>query len=732
MGGSVGNFQKNKSSLLSTSGSNRYIKLRNNFLIDRKLETFTSKSTANKRGGYQSDASAHSAQTWERNKKRFSIRKVKRTRIYSDANEMTSLPSKARSNSNHSFKEQDLLDLQYDDQVQTFNINDAFKQIGGFGRFQVLALILLYFVRNYGMWQVFSFCLLIAPQEYECFFESNSDLGFSSCSIQEICEIRNTAAQLIEEGQFEYRIVDTSQNYMMNWFIHFDMMCLPESEKSFFCSSYFIGFCLGVMLSTLPDSIGRKATLNILMPLFLIASWFVIFGQSIFQKEMGLIFQGLFHVKIMLSYSYIFELTEEKYKAFCATFINIGDLLSFSFIGLYLVYVDRNIMRLMEQAYIVQSSAIIAALIILPESPQWLFLKGRHSNAISNLNYVAWFNGSTKFIPENAQFDFLDQALVTQQQTVKKANDGVVKLLETQSVFSMMNQFMNEEQQLNEGLKFNDGNSLMSQSLKTIKQKEKQGVLYLLKQLFCKQESSKTFYRSVIVFIVTFSMFYLSVFGIAYSDANHAVMFIIFGCSGAIGIFSSKILITYIKDYQAYIIGLVGVLVTNVLNIRMDNPSSRFIYTAIFVQSVSFGILMNSQYLILSGRIQPHLISLSLELCFCISQLIAGFTPVLATFSKPIPNLSFIALSILGIVVVSSFKESNDTSEQLNDFDDDISEIMSSVISSVGEDHDYGNQIQEVAQKNKKIFNNIMSKRWMSADGTNSDALSSQWNKESD
>ncbi len=119
------------------------------------------------------------------------------------------------------------------------------------------------------------------------------------------------------------------------------------------------------------------------------------------------------------------------------------------------------------------------------------------------------------------------------------------------------------------------------------------------------------------------------------------------------------------------------------------------------------------------------MISLSLELCFCISQLIAGFTPVLATFSKPIPNLSFIALSILGIVVVSSFKESNDTSEQLNDFDDDISEIMSSVISSVGEDYDYGNQIQEVAQKNKKIFNNIMSKRWMSADGTNSDALSS-------
>ena len=94
--------------------------------------------------------------------------------------------------------------------------------------------------------------------------------------------------------------------------------------------------------------IGRKATLNILMPLFFIASWFVIFGETIFEKELGLIFQGLFHVKIMLSYSYIFELTEEKFKAFCATFINLMDILTFSFIGLYLLYVERNPIKLME------------------------------------------------------------------------------------------------------------------------------------------------------------------------------------------------------------------------------------------------------------------------------------------------------------------------------------------------------------------------------------------------
>jgi hypothetical protein len=35
--------------------------------------------------------------------------------------------------------------------AQAFNLNEAFLQTGGFGMFQWVALILLTFVRNYGM-----------------------------------------------------------------------------------------------------------------------------------------------------------------------------------------------------------------------------------------------------------------------------------------------------------------------------------------------------------------------------------------------------------------------------------------------------------------------------------------------------------------------------------------------------------------------------------------------------
>ena len=78
----------------------------------------------------------------------------------------------------------------------------------------------------------------------------------------------------------------------------------------------------------------------------------------------------------MLSYSFIFELVEEKYKNFCVTFINIVDVSTFSFIGLYLQYVDRDAISFMEWTYVIQTSLVMLAIVILPESPHWLFLKG--------------------------------------------------------------------------------------------------------------------------------------------------------------------------------------------------------------------------------------------------------------------------------------------------------------------------------------------------------------------
>ena len=66
----------------------------------------------------------------------------------------------------------------------------------------------------------------------------------------------------------------------------------------------------------------------------------------------------------------------------------------------------------MQSTHMVGTVATLVYMLIIPESPRWLFLNNRHDEGINNLNYIAWFNGSLKRIPLNAQFDFLEQAVI--------------------------------------------------------------------------------------------------------------------------------------------------------------------------------------------------------------------------------------------------------------------------------------------------------------------------------
>ena len=59
------------------------------------------------------------------------------------------------------------------------------------------------------------------------------------------------------------------------------------------------------------------------------------------------------------------------------------------------------------------------------------------------------------------------------------------------------------------------------------------------KNLFCAPKHCVTFYKSMILFIVTFNLFYMSVFMIARSEGNPFINFVIFGCGISSGMFSS-------------------------------------------------------------------------------------------------------------------------------------------------------------------------------------------------
>lgn len=125
----------------------------------------------------------------------------------------------------------------------------------------------------------------------------------------------------------------------------------------------------------------------------------------------GFFIQGFLHLKIMLSYSHCFELVPVNCKKFCSTFINTLDIVSFSVVSSYLMFVSRDAVNYMEMMNIIGIIATILYLLIVPESPRWLFQNQKNEKGIEVMNYIAAFNGSEKRIPLNAHFDLLEEVI---------------------------------------------------------------------------------------------------------------------------------------------------------------------------------------------------------------------------------------------------------------------------------------------------------------------------------
>jgi len=72
---------------------------------------------------------------------------------------------------------------------KVFTLNSAFKQIGGFGRFQVFMTLVFALVRSYGMLMVYIYAQNTEPQPYLC--RTNSISEFAQCQASLICEMRS-------------------------------------------------------------------------------------------------------------------------------------------------------------------------------------------------------------------------------------------------------------------------------------------------------------------------------------------------------------------------------------------------------------------------------------------------------------------------------------------------------------------------------------------------------------
>mmetsp|Transcript_8570 Transcript_8570/g.14455 ORF Transcript_8570/g.14455 Transcript_8570/m.14455 type:complete len:294 (-) Transcript_8570:913-1794(-) len=292
-------------------------------------------------------------------------------------------------------------------------MNKAYNQIGGFGRFQVFTLFLMALIRNYGLYQQYGFAVLMMPQKFSCSYDIVSPstgkvhpIVLSDCPIQLICEQRKEG----EGGEltnFSYEVNKEQQNYYLNWFVADNLACEDTKRISSVSSFYFFGFSLGILLLSFPDQYGRKKSMTVILPFYVAASFLTIYSSNLNLKSVGYFMQGFLHSKITLSYSHMFELTNEENKGFCATFINAFDALSLFVLGFTLKFVTKDLVYVIQTVNLVETAAVFLYILLVPESPKWLILNGQQAKGIESLNYIAFVNGSSRRIPQNAQFDLI-------------------------------------------------------------------------------------------------------------------------------------------------------------------------------------------------------------------------------------------------------------------------------------------------------------------------------------
>jgi hypothetical protein len=107
----------------------------------------------------------------------------------------------------------------------------------------------------------------------------------------------------------------------------------------------------------------------LVMPLLAVGCSITVFSETLLLKSIGYFMQGLFHIKVMNSYTHIFDLVPEDSKRFCATFMNVFDSMTLFVVGIMMKYVTDDLVGFIEKIYIVSTIAVILYILFIPESP---------------------------------------------------------------------------------------------------------------------------------------------------------------------------------------------------------------------------------------------------------------------------------------------------------------------------------------------------------------------------
>ena len=261
---------------------------------------------------------------------------------------------------------------------------DKINTVIGIGKFHKLLIFSLISCSFLTCMISLSFSYMTKQPQFLC--RENSIQNFTKCVFEEDKFCKNG-----KNSSFEY--IKDKSNSLDNWSYNFNLYCSNKKYIVLIGSGFFTGAIFGcVFITPLPDKYGRKIVLQICLTISCSLHFLILISFNPFFLSILCIVSG-FISAIYGNFSlYVAEYIPKENSAMTMSVIDaIYPFMGFMEALYFLTINNWRILFLCTT--ILHAFATFFILKYLPESPKWLFSKGKIEESIDIMKYISQING---------------------------------------------------------------------------------------------------------------------------------------------------------------------------------------------------------------------------------------------------------------------------------------------------------------------------------------------------
>lgn len=212
-------------------------------------------------------------------------------------------------------------------------------------------------------------------------------LSWKACTKQEIC-IEHMSDEM-------YRPVTTNAEFFQNWIQKYDLLCMPKACLGFFASCFFLGIMVAIyFVPSYSDANGRLLVIFASIALQLFAQLGLLLSDSIYFGYFCMFCIGTtFPGKNIILYNYAMEILQVENRQLAVNLVAGLESLTVLACAFYYQYLSINWIYLHYCGTLMTVVGLFFVVCFLPESPKFLYSKGRFNEARDSLRAIARFNG---------------------------------------------------------------------------------------------------------------------------------------------------------------------------------------------------------------------------------------------------------------------------------------------------------------------------------------------------